>query len=114
MTPMHYVGLPESVRSAYLLGLKPSSEDKIMKSVCKNTGVSLDLLKSRSRKSYIVGPRQIAIYLLRKTTSKTLVEIGTIFGMDHSTIIYSIRKSEDLLQTDKAFKVMYEIIVQGL
>ena len=49
-------------------------------------------------------PRQVAMYLCKSLTNASLPEIGKSFGgKHHSTVIHSIRKVEDLRQTDAAF-----------
>ena len=53
--------------------------------------VSQQEMQSRSRKKSITFPRQVAMYLCRKHTQETLVEIGKIFNRDHSTVMHSIK-----------------------
>ena len=50
-------------------------------------------------------PRQIAMYLSKKLTTKSLPEIGRKFtGRDHTTVIHAIKKVEDLMHNDKKFE----------
>ncbi len=59
-----------------------------------------DLLSSR-RSRDIVRPRQIAMYLAKSLTSRSLPEIGRRFGgRDHTTVLHSVRKVEQLMQAD--------------
>jgi len=59
-----------------------------------------DLLSNR-RTHNIVRPRQIAMYLAKEMTRNSLPEIGRHFGgRDHTTVIHSIRKIDDLLVND--------------
>ena len=53
--------------------------------------VSIDDLRSRSRKRSIAFPRQMAMYLTRKYTTKSLADIGTMYNRDHSTVLYAIK-----------------------
>ena len=50
----------------------------------------------------IAAARQMATYLMRKLTTLTLEEIGTVLNRDHSTILHSIRKIEESVNTDAA------------
>ena len=50
----------------------------------------------------IAAARQMATYLMRKLTTLTLEEIGAVLNRDHSTILHSIRKIEDSVNTDAA------------
>ena len=53
--------------------------------------ISLDELKSRSRKRSVAFPRQIAMYLTRKYTDISLADIGNLYNRDHSTVLHAIR-----------------------
>ncbi|MCL7489158.1 MAG: chromosomal replication initiator protein DnaA [Desulfobulbaceae bacterium] len=53
--------------------------------------ISLDELKSRSRKRSVAFPRQIAMYLTRKYTDSSLADIGSLYNRDHSTVLHAIR-----------------------
>jgi len=53
--------------------------------------VSIDDLRSRSRKRSISFPRQMAMYLTRKYTTKSLADIGDMYNRDHSTVLYAIK-----------------------
>ena len=58
-----------------------------------------DILGKGKTKS-IAAARQMATYLMRKLTTLTLEEIGSVLNRDHSTILHSIRKIEDSINTD--------------
>ncbi len=76
------------------------SVETIQKAVSEFYNVSVDDLKSSSRKKTVAVPRHIAIYLCRELTEYSLDEIGEEFGgRDHSTIISSINNIEDRLKT---------------
>ena len=63
-----------------------------------------DFLSAR-RSRHIARPRQIAMYLSKKLTTKSLPEIGRKFtGRDHTTVIHAIKKIEDLIQKHKKFE----------
>ena len=72
----------------------------IQKAVCDYFVVSLSDLKSSRRDRSIARPRQIAMYLAKELTSKSLPEIGLAFGRDHTTILHAIRLVEDLVKSD--------------
>ena len=56
---------------------------------------------SARRSRYLVRPRQIAIYLTKILTSKSLPEIGRDFSnRDHTTVIHSIKTIENLKKND--------------
>ena len=56
------------------------------------TGISIIQLKSRTRLRQVVYVRQVAVYLIQKYTSLTMLKTGRIFDRDHSTVIASMRR----------------------
>jgi chromosomal replication initiator protein len=67
-----------------------------------------DLKLKRKYKNYVI-PRQIAMYLSRKFTNASLLEIGEKFGgKDHSTVLHSIKKVEQKISKENSFKEMIE------
>jgi len=63
--------------------------------------VSVEELRSRSRKRSIAFPRQVAMYLTRKFTDRSLADIGSIYNRDHSTVLHAIKAiTRDMAQQD--------------
>ena len=61
-------------------------------------------LKSRNNSRHISFPRQVAMYLCKQLTGKSLPAIGTQFGgKHHTTVIHAIRKIHEMRQRDKDF-----------
>lgn len=61
----------------------------------------LDLVSSRRARA-VARPRQIAMYLAKQLTTRSLPEIGRKFGgRDHSTVIHAVRRIEGLRDTDR-------------
>jgi chromosomal replication initiator protein len=77
--------------------------DEIQRAVARHYSVSrADLLSSR-RAANVVRPRQIAMYLAKTLTLRSLPEIGRRFGgRDHTTVLHAIRKIERLIANDTA------------
>lgn len=72
-------------------------------------------LKSRNNSKSVAMPRQVAMYLCKQLTNASLPEIGKSFGgKHHSTVIHSIRKVEDLRQTDGVFNSQINSLLQSL
>jgi len=82
------------------------SPDALLEAVSDIYGVSLDDIKSNSRKREISLARQVGMYLMRQHTDLSLPKIGEMFGgKDHTTVMYScdkitkqINKDPDLAQ----------------
>ena len=79
--------------------------DFIQSLVAEHYNVPVEKLKGQTRKRSIVVARQLSMYLSKNMTEKSLKAIGSKFGgRDHSTVIYSCRAVQDMLDTDNAFK----------
>ena len=75
--------------------------DSIQSIVCKFFKISKNEMLSSRRSRYLVRPRQIAIYLTKILTSKSLPEIGREFSnRDHTTVIHSIKTIEKLKENN--------------
>jgi len=75
--------------------------DSIQKKVSSYFDLKTKDLKSKRRLKQVVFPRQIGMYLSRKLTPSSLIEIGEKFGgKDHSTVIHSIKKIEEKINND--------------
>ncbi len=73
--------------------------DKIISTVSKYYGVSVEEIKSNKRTDAVVNARHIAIYIIRKLTDKSYSDIGAIFSKDHSTVMFSCDKVETNIKT---------------
>jgi chromosomal replication initiator protein len=81
------------------------SIDTIQKMVAEYFDIRLADMTSRRRPANIAFPRQIAMYLSRKLTGGSLVEIGDAFGgRDHGTVIHACKKVEQVMQTDERIR----------
>ena len=73
--------------------------DKIISTVAKYYGVSVDDIKSKKKTEDIANARHIAIYIIRKLTDKSFKEIGNIFSRDHSTVMASCERVNTNIKT---------------
>lgn len=81
------------------------SVEDIQKMVADHFKIKMTDMKSTSRAKPIVVPRQTAMYLIKKTLDKSLVDIGRAFGgKDHTTVINAIQRVDYLLSKDMDFK----------
>jgi chromosomal replication initiator protein len=76
--------------------------EDIQRLVANHYNVSrADILSSR-RTAIVVRPRQIAMYLAKSLTLRSLPEIGRRFGgRDHTTVLHAVRKIEGMVSTDQ-------------
>jgi len=63
----------------------------------------------------VVRPRQVAMYLAKTLTLRSLPEIGRRFGgRDHTTVLHAVRKIENLVGTDSALAEEIELLKRQL
>jgi chromosomal replication initiator protein len=89
--------------------------EDIQRIVARQYNVSrADLLSSR-RTANVVRPRQVAMYLAKVLTLRSLPEIGRRFGgRDHTTVLHAVRKIENLAGNDSAFAEEIEALKRQL
>ncbi len=77
------------------------SIEEIQRKVAEHYNVRLSDLIGPKRLRTIARPRQVAMYLSKQLTPRSLPEIGRRFGgRDHTTIMHGVRKIEELMTTD--------------
>lgn len=75
--------------------------DKIKREVCHFYKISKIDIEAKRRTARVVVPRQIAMYLCKELTTRSLPEIGKQFGnRDHTTVLHNVRKIAALVETD--------------
>ena len=89
--------------------------EDIQRIVARQYNVSrADLLSSR-RTANVVRPRQVAMYLAKVLTLRSLPEIGRRFGgRDHTTVLHAVRKIENLASNDSTFAEEIESLKRQL
>ncbi|RPI96148.1 MAG: chromosomal replication initiator protein DnaA [Spirochaetales bacterium] len=94
---------------------KKVSTTDIMSKVAERFEVSVDDLSSKSRHSRVVLPRFVAMYLTRKMTDLTTIDIGREFGdRDHSTVLNAMNNVEKMIKEDEEFKERVEDMIAEL
>lgn len=84
---------------------KEITVENIQALVANHFHVPIDKLNGTSRKRSIVIARQLSMYLAKNFTNNSLKSIGDSFGgKDHSTVIYSCKAVQDMMDTDISFK----------
>lgn len=85
--------------------------EEIQRVVARHYNVSKQDLLSNRRTRTIVKPRQVAMYLAKMLTPRSLPEIGRRFGgRDHTTVLHAVRKIEDLVGGDQQLAKELELL----
>jgi chromosomal replication initiator protein len=89
--------------------------EDIQKLVASRYNVSRSDILSERRTAAVVRPRQIAMYLSKVLTLRSLPEIGRRFGgRDHTTVLHAVRKIEKALGEDNALSEEVELLKRML
>ena len=85
--------------------------EEIQKRVAEHFNIRLSEMYSSRRARAVARPRQIAMYLAKQLTARSLPEIGRKFGgRDHTTVMHAVRKVEELKATDNGFSEDVELL----
>ncbi|WP_430727110.1 chromosomal replication initiator protein DnaA [Variibacter gotjawalensis] len=89
--------------------------EDIQRTVARHFNVSRSDMLSSRRTANVVRPRQIAMYLAKTLTLRSLPEIGRRFGgRDHTTVLHAVRKIESLADRDRTLAEEIEILKRML
>ncbi len=85
--------------------------DEIQKRVAEHFTIKMAEMTSSRRARIVARPRQVAMYLAKQLTSRSLPEIGRKFGgRDHTTVMHAVRKIEELIASDRALAEDVELL----
>jgi chromosomal replication initiator protein len=85
--------------------------EEIQKRVSEHFNVRVTDMHSARRARAVARPRQVAMYLSKQLTARSLPEIGRKFGgRDHTTVMHAVRKIEELKSTDPGFAEDVELL----
>ncbi len=88
--------------------------ESIQKFVANYYHLRVSDLKTRNNSRQVAFPRQIAMYLCKTLTSSSLPEIGRRFGgKHHSTVLYSVRKVEEMRRLERDFDRMVNSFIEA-
>lgn len=89
--------------------------EEIQKRVAEHFNIKLAEMSSARRSRAVARPRQVAMYLAKQLTARSLPEIGRKFGgRDHTTVMHAVRKVDELRGLDAAFAEDVELLKRML
>ena len=87
------------------------SIDEIQKKVAEHYAIRVSDMSSARRARQVARPRQVAMYLAKQLTSRSLPEIGRRFGnRDHTTVMHAVSRVTELIERDAAFAEDVELL----
>ena len=85
--------------------------EEIQKRVAEHYNIKLAEMHSARRSRAIARPRQVAMYLAKQLTTRSLPEIGRKFGgRDHTTVMHAVKKIDELKGSDSSFAEDVELL----
>ncbi|HUI17446.1 MAG TPA: chromosomal replication initiator protein DnaA [Alphaproteobacteria bacterium] len=85
--------------------------EEIQKRVAEHFNIRVSDMHSARRARAVARPRQVAMYLAKQLTARSLPEIGRKFGgRDHTTVMHAVRKVDELRSTDASFSDDVELL----
>lgn len=87
--------------------------EEIQKACAEQYGISIEDILSHERTQTLVTPRQLAMYISRKYTSKGLQEIASVFDKKHATIINGVKTIQQRISNEPELKAKLEDILSS-
>ncbi len=85
--------------------------EEIQKKVAEHFNIRVADMHSARRARQVARPRQVAMYLAKQLTARSLPEIGRKFGgRDHTTVMHAVKKVDELRDSDKSFAEDVELL----
>jgi chromosomal replication initiator protein len=89
--------------------------DEIQRKVAEHFNIKVAEMFSDRRARIVARPRQVAMYLAKQLTTRSLPEIGRKFGgRDHTTVMHAVKKIDELMGLDQAFREDVELLRRAL
>ena len=110
-TPISLETVQETLSdSRYMTGQR-LTVDRIQRAVCDVFKVTLTDMVSKRRARVIARPRQVAMYLCKQMTKRSLPDIGRRFGgRDHTTVMHAVKRIKQLRAEDATFNAQIEAV----
>ena len=105
----------DALRDLLSIQNRQISVENIQKTVADYYKIKVADMYSKKRPASIARPRQIAMYLAKELTQKSLPEIGELFGgRDHTTVLHAVRKISAERQTVSELNQQLHVLEQTL
>ena len=110
-TPITLETVQETLSDSRYMAGQRLTVDRIQRAVCEEFNVTLTDMTSKRRARIIARPRQVAMYLSKKLTKRSLPDIGRRFGgRDHTTVMHAVKRIDELRAGDTEFNAQIEAV----
>lgn len=110
-TPITLETVQETLSDSRYMAGQRLTVDRIQRAVCEEFNVTLTDMTSKRRARVIARPRQVAMYLSKKLTKRSLPDIGRRFGgRDHTTVMHAVKRIDELRAADTEFNAKIETV----
>lgn len=98
------------------LFLDKTTPEKVVKATCEALNIDRSDVVGKTRKKEVVEARHIISFILVKKVGLTLKRVGQYYlgGRDHTTVINSIKKFDNLYQTEEGFRAKVYTITNNI
>jgi chromosomal replication initiator protein len=104
-------GTQELLRDLLRANERRVTIEEIQRKVAEHFNIKLAEMTSTRRARAVARPRQVAMYLAKQLTPRSLPEIGRKFGgRDHTTVMHAVKKIEELIATDNSLAEDVELL----
>ncbi len=112
---IHIALARDALRDLLSIQNRQISVENIQKTVADFYKIKVADMYSKKRPASIARPRQIAMYIAKELTQKSLPEIGELFGgRDHTTVLHAVRKIGDERRKDADLNQQLHVLEQTL
>lgn len=114
-TPITMQTIQETLASSkYMSGMR-LTVDKIQRAVAEEFKITMDDMASKRRARAVARPRQVAMYLCKKLTKRSLPDIGRRFGgRDHTTVMHAVKRVTELRNEDPVLDIQIKTLEDKL
>jgi len=111
--PLTLESIQEALAHSRYTGQARPTVDKIQRATAKQFGISMEEMLSKRRARAIARPRQVAMYLAKMLTTRSLPDIGRRFGgRDHTTVIHAVKRIDQLRAEDSGLNSNIETLLE--
>ncbi len=109
--PITLDGTQELLRDVLKAHDRRVTIEEIQRKVAEQFNIRLTDMMSARRARAVARPRQVAMYLAKQLTSRSLPEIGRKFGnRDHTTVMHAVARVVELMAADSEFRERVELL----